>query len=103
MPANPKRPKPIRNEAYLRAVCEMPCILTEKTPTEAAHIRYGFFSKDMKPGDDLVFPLSPDLHRRQHTMGEISFWYSHAPEWLVMDALKALARERYRTWLESNS
>lgn len=102
MTASPKRPPPVRDPAYLRAVAEMPCILTGKTPCEPAHFRHGTNALGVKPGDDLVFPLRPYLHREQHVIGERGFWLAHMTVDLMAAALKALARERYAEWKKAN-
>lgn len=102
MTANPKRPAPLRDPAYLRAVAEMPCILTGKTPCEAAHLRHGVHAMGVKPGDDLTLPLAVHLHREQHAIGERHFWRFHMTDDLMMGALQALAREWYRQWKEAN-
>ena len=80
----------------------MPCILSNKTTCDAAHIRFGFYAIGMKPGDDLVLPLSPELHRTQHAIGEVLFWRGHITSEVLMNALKALARERYAEWKKAN-
>ena len=103
MVANPKRPKPLRDKAYRLAVTEMPCILTGTMPCDPAHIRYGFFAKGVKPGDDLILPLSANLHRLQHAIGEKRFWLTHVTPETLMEAIKALARERYATWKLANT
>lgn len=103
MTASPKRPPILRDPKYLRAVREMPCVLTHTTPCDPAHIRHGFLGIAEKPGDDLVLPLAHHLHREQHTVGEKQFWWNSITQELLMTALKALARERYREWKEANS
>lgn len=102
MTPNPKRPKPLRDPRYLRAVAEMPCILTGRTPSEPAHIRYGIFVSGQKPGDDRVLPLAPELHRLQHSIGEVLFWQTRITPEIIMEALLALAREHYAIWKELN-
>lgn len=86
----------------MRAVAEMPCILSGLTPCDPAHIRFGFYGIGLKPGDNLVLPLAPHLHREQHAVGEALFWRAHLTTELLMSAIKALARERYKEWKEAN-
>lgn len=80
----------------------MPCVLTGATVCDPAHIRSGWHVMGVKPPDDLVLPLRSILHREQHVVGETSFWVAHITPHLLMIALKALARERYREWKEAN-
>lgn len=102
----PKRP-PLRDQRYIEQVREMPCVLTGATPCDPAHIRWGLGGgASMKPGDDRVLPLAHALHRIQHDMGEERFWHAaidgrtvvspHLATELLMRALIAYARERYR-------
>lgn len=79
----------------------MDCCLTGTPgPNDPAHIRYGLGGgMGMKPGDDLVLPLTHNLHQIQHQIGEVTFWtkyLSQNPD-LLMKCVKAYARELYRT------
>lgn len=73
----------IHNEFHLSFIRGLPCILTgDNTSTEAAHIRFSDLRADKynagvgaKPDDFFVVPLSGEMHRRQHAMGnERKFW-----------------------------
>ena len=35
----------------------------------------------LKPDDDLVLPLSPELHKLQHQIGEKKFWLNFPAEY----------------------
>lgn len=94
----------VRDKAYLKWVRQQPCVITGRMgeDIDPAHIRHGCFSAGMKPGDDCVMALSHNLHMIQHNWGEETFWLKHVtdnPD-LLMRALKALARENYREYLE---
>lgn len=76
----------INNAAHLAWIRTLPCILTgENTSVEAAHIRMTDLRVDKwnagvgaKPDDCWVLPLSGEMHRKQHQVGnEKKFWESH--------------------------
>lgn len=65
----------IRDRKYLDSLREEPCIITGLTPCEPAHIRWGMGGgMGLKPDDSRTVPLVPQLHRRQHQIGEKRFW-----------------------------
>lgn len=77
----------------------MPCVVTHRSPCDPSHIRYGLEGgTGLKPSDDLVVPLSPELHRRSHRIGEVIFWQNVMREnpTFMMICLKAFARQLYR-------
>lgn len=95
----------IRDRKYLDWVRQQPCVITGKTgeDIDPSHIRYGVYAAAMKPCDSLVVPLSNELHQLSHRgNGEVAFWCTYLPENpdLLMRALKAHARENYRSYLE---
>ena len=90
--------KRIRDRAWLDEVRNQPCIVTGATPCEPAHIRFGLGGgMGLKPGDNRVVPLVPQLHRLQHDIGEISFWNKQANQdvGLIMRLLLEVAELRY--------
>jgi hypothetical protein len=67
--------------AHLAFIRDLPCLVTGTRPVEAAHIRYAdprYFKRAVggaeKPDDKWAVPLSPDQHRKQHSMDEHEFW-----------------------------
>lgn len=76
-----KQPR-IHDDAHLRFIRTLPCIVTKDTLTvEAAHIRFSDLRVDKrkvgvgeKPDDRWALPLSGEAHRRQHSMNERAFW-----------------------------
>lgn len=52
----------------------------------------------MKPPDNLVLPLSHELHAIQHQVGEVKFWCKYLPANpdLLMDCVKAYAEKLYK-------
>ena len=84
-----KEPKPIRSNAHLDFIRDLPCILCIKKqqkqqhPTEAAHVNYSdhkagkFNARGIKAGDNWTVPLCSECHRGrngQHSHGERKFW-----------------------------
>lgn len=79
-----------KNEAHLRFVRGLPCIVSGRTDgVEAAHIRYGEprYAKrptgmGEKPSDIFCVPLHHEWHRTgpkaQHRSGEREFWKRHS-------------------------
>jgi hypothetical protein len=87
---------------WLKEIRTRKCVITHSQPVEAAHIRYGASSMGMKPSDKLVLPLSPEMHREQHRIGEAAFWCKYLPEnpEFLLFCLKAGAEKLYREWSE---
>lgn len=78
-----KRPRKA-DDAHLRWLRTLPCVITGTRPVEAAHIRYADPSygkretgKAEKPDDRWALPLSTAKHREQHDMSEAAFWERH--------------------------
>lgn len=73
-----------KDEAHLAFIRQLPCVITGRQDTEAAHIRFGDLTYGKrqvgmgeKPDDKWTVPLSTDAHRNQHSMSERSFWEIH--------------------------
>lgn len=73
----------IHREAHLSFIRTLPCLLTgEDTSVEACHIRFSDprvcknnAGVGAKPDDVFVVPLSGEMHRVQHSIGnERKFW-----------------------------
>ena len=97
--AFPKHP-PVKDRKYLDWLRTQPCIITGQRGSEfetvdPAHI--GTFGKGMKT-DDEALPILHSLHSGGHSGGEIKMIRERAPNWLIRDALRAYAREKYREW-----
>lgn len=98
MPANPKTP-PLRDRAYLDGLRLERCILTglpaqPRDPVVPMHV--GTLGKGIKIDDDCALPILSSLHQLGHQKGEVSMLREHAPDDVLRDAFRALARERYR-------
>jgi hypothetical protein len=85
----------LRDKKWLAKVKTLPCVLTgHEGGSDPAHIRDGLGGgMALKPGDDYVLPLRPDLHREQHQIGERPFWRKHVfdREAFVMELLGTYA------------
>lgn len=66
---------PIRDRQWLNHLRCVPCIVTGKTETEAAHLRLlGSGGTGAKPSDNRAVALHWELHRLQGEMGEGASW-----------------------------
>ena len=73
--------KPTKNKDYLSFIHELPCVVSGKSPVQAAHLsyaapRYGHYGrgKGSKAPDRWALPLHADEHSRQHSGNEEQFW-----------------------------
>lgn len=78
-----KRPRKT-DDKHLKWIRTLPCVITGQYGVEAAHIRYAAphlgkreTGGQEKPDDRWAVPLSPEMHREQHSMNEQSFWAKH--------------------------
>lgn len=96
----PKNP-PLRDRAYLDWLRDQPCIVTQLTPCEPAHLRLlGSGGMGMKPGDDRAVPLYWELHRQQNNTAEIKTWQWWAQDYpmFLAELLIRDAEHRYQQW-----
>ena len=96
----------MKDPTYLKSFDGEACIAcgARDGTVVGAHIRFQSGSgMGAKPDDSLVLPLCYRCHVTQHEVGEFEFWKdtTRLNSWLLMDAIKALARERYRKWKDS--
>lgn len=74
-----------QDDAHLKWLRTLPCVITGARPVEAAHVKYAdpVYGKravgmQEKPDDRWCLPLVPDKHREQHDAGnEREFWARH--------------------------
>lgn len=96
----PKNP-PLRNRAYLDFLRSQPCIVTNLTETEPAHLRLNHMGgTSMKPHDWCALPLYWELHRQQNNTAEIKTWQRWAqdyPEFLARLLINE-AKRRFQMW-----
>lgn len=94
---------PIRDRKYLDWLRTQRCILTghygkEYYPVDPMHI--GTRGRSLKSSDDEALPVFHELHLKAHQKGEVSMLREHAPDSLLRDAFRALARELYQEYLK---
>ncbi len=80
MQRNPRQ----HDDAHLRAIRELPCVVCGDISTEAAHIRYSELrmgkrstGRGEKPHDLWTIPLCGNCHRKQHAYGREREWWQH--------------------------
>ncbi len=100
----PKR-KPIRDRKYLDSLRDAPCIITgylgcELHAVDPVHI--GTRGKGYKSSDDETLPILHSIHLEMHRRGEMTVLRELLPDDVLRDALRALARERYREWKQND-
>ena len=66
---------------------------------DPAHI--GTAGKGIKSPDDEVLPIIHSVHHEMHQMGEMTVLRKRLPDDVLREALRALARERYKKWESS--
>lgn len=78
-----KGSKRVEKPAYLDFIRSLPCIVTRREGSEAAHVSYAEpragklgRGKASKESDCWAVPLHTDEHRRQHGMDEREYWRS---------------------------
>ncbi len=76
IPKPPKRSTRWRSQAHCNHVRSHACLICNDTVAiEVAHVRFGSGAGiGQKPDDWLTVSLCRDCHRRQHEVGEPSFW-----------------------------
>jgi hypothetical protein len=85
----------IHSEKHLQFIRGCPCVVCgDNTSTEAAHVRYGSLraakrrtGMQEKPSDCWTVPLCGAHHRKQHEMGEVTFWTLHGRDPIFIAAL----------------
>lgn len=84
----PPKTKAKKNAGYLAFLHKLPCVITGRTPVEAAHvsfaaIEYGHYGrgKSSKAPDRWALPLHASQHREgkysQHSNNERDWWVGH--------------------------
>jgi len=72
--------KRFKSKKYLQAVAQLPCVLTGM-PAQVHHcIGHGVSGMGLKAGDDLTFPLSPEMHDKLHRYGYKAWENEHGSQ-----------------------
>ena len=93
----------LRDRKYLDHLREQRCILTglygnDNEAVDPVHI--GTAGRGLKSSDDEALPIAHYLHVEGHNHGEVSMLRKYAPDDVLRDAFRALAREMYADWLK---
>jgi hypothetical protein len=94
IPKKPKRSTRWRSQAHLSFVRKHACAnCGSMTAIEAAHVRFGSGTGiGQKPDDYFAVSLCRDCHRKQHEVGEQTFWKGRA----LADLIEAFCRHSPR-------
>ena len=78
-------PKRIRAPEHLKRVAQMPCLICQRRPSDAHHLKHAQpRAMARKPGDQWVVPLCRIHHRALHDAGDEARWW----ETQNVDAIK---------------
>lgn len=104
MNAVPKM-QPVRDRKYLNFLHDAPCLITgacghDGETVDPAHL--GAF-KGMKRGDDETLPILHRFHKIGHDKGEMTMWRENLPDYVLLLALRAYAREMYADYQRAQS
>ena len=84
--------KYVRDRKHRMFIASLPCLISNRDDTQAAHIRKGNGGGvGLKPSDIYCVPLSVDQHRLQGEIGEVGFWEPY----MGYKRASKLARELY--------
>lgn len=82
-PASGKKRPRVKDDAHLKWLRTLPCVVSGRFPVEAAHIRYSepsYAKRETgmaeKPDDRWCLPLHPDMHREQHAACDERAWWA---------------------------
>lgn len=88
----------LRDRPYLDWLRTQPCLVTGWRATEYEAVdpcHIGQLGMGVKSPDDEAIPLKHSLHTDMHNRGEMTVLRERAPDWLLRDAFRALARQMY--------
>lgn len=89
---------PIRDRKYLDWLHTQRCIITGLHSELIDPMHLGTRGKGLKSSDDEALPVHHNLHLEAHQKGEVAMLRKHAPDSLIRDAFRALARAMYQEW-----
>jgi hypothetical protein len=70
-------PRRIRDKEHLKFVGSQPCLICERKPSDAHHIRFAQLrALGRKVSDEFTVPLCRTHHREVHRRGDEAFWWS---------------------------
>ncbi len=69
-------PRRLRNKAHLRFVASQPCLICERSPSDAHHLRFAQpRAMGRKTSDEFTVPLCRVHHRENHRTGREEIWW----------------------------
>lgn len=69
-------PRRLRDKNHLRFVASKPCLICERTPTDAHHLRFAQpRAMGKKTSDEFTVPLCRAHHRENHQVGREELWW----------------------------
>ena len=69
-------PRRLRNKAHLRFVASQPCLICERSPSDAHHLRFAQpRAMGRKTSDEFTVPLCRVHHRENHRTGREELWW----------------------------
>lgn len=99
--SHPKKAK-IEDRKYLNWLHTQPCIITGLLGSEYETIDPAHLGTRRTHGDDEVLPVLHRFHGNGHQHSEARMWREHLPDYVLIEALRALAREMYRKYRMEN-
>ena len=70
------KPRRLRDKNHLRFVASKPCLICERTPTDAHHLRFAQTrAMGSKTSDEFTVPLCRAHHRENHQVGREELWW----------------------------
>lgn len=80
--AHGKDTAPVKAKSYLDWLHDLPCVISGRTPVQAAHVNYANLTfgatgrgKSQKASDRWALPLHPEIHDAQHKYGNEQDWW----------------------------
>lgn len=81
-------PRRLRDKDHLRFVASQPCLICERAPADAHHLRFAQLrAMGRKTSDEFTVPLCRSHHRENHRTGQEEAWWKN---WKI-DPLQAAA------------
>lgn len=70
------KPRRLRDKAHLRFVASQPCLICERSPSDAHHLRFAQpRAMGRKTSDEFTVPLCRAHHRENHRFGDERAWW----------------------------
>ena len=72
--------KRFKSKKYLKAIAQLPCVITGGQAQVHHCIGHGISGMGLKAGDEFAFPLSPEEHDKLHRYGWKVFEKTHGSQ-----------------------